>query len=281
MSFEDAIGAAFKKKEPDLAPHPPPPPVPDVRPFDNDFHGKEFEQNGGGTGIPLPPPVSDHGFDAAPRRKKKRDPSLLDRDGIKKKKVSKTELIMAGTAEERREVYERIMKYVDSFPEYVFPEAMAVSELTPLPDLQFTLARIQQRVNAKQELQVLQSGLVTSCMALEFGSTMVPGNPVMLNGFGQNIATNIAMFDDCLRQIACKYGGKMVISVEAQLGMMLMRVAANTHITNMCTESEKKPPVPIFPTDPVKDDPEPQCEPKVGGDEVGAPEGAEVSNVLG
>ena len=81
-------------------------------------------------------------------------------------------LILTGTPKERQEVYDRIMRYVDSFPEHNFPETTMISPTTPLPDLQFVLQRIQQRINAKQELQVLQSGLVTSCMALKFGSTL-------------------------------------------------------------------------------------------------------------
>lgn len=140
------------------------------------------------------------------------------------------------TPEEQHEIYEKIMCYVDSFPEHNFPEAANLNPMTTFDELTYILQHIQQCVNAKQELQVLQSGLVMSCMALEFGSTLVPGNPVKLSRFGANVSNNIAMFDDTLRQLACKYRGKMVISVEAQIGMMLMRLTANTHLTNVTME---------------------------------------------
>lgn len=220
--FEAAVSGAFAKKDqppqipPAVVPQVPPPVGAPVKPFDNEFHG-----------IPPPPDVGRKG-------KKKRRESILDRDGIHKQpKKPRLDPIKHGTPEERKDAYERIMRYVDSFPEHIFPEAVGISAELPIDDLTYILQRIQQRVNAKQELQVLQSGLVTTCMALEFGATMVPGNPVKLQGFGSNVATNIAMFDDCLRQLACKYGGKLVMSVETQIGLMLLRLAANTHITNV------------------------------------------------
>ena len=232
--FEAAVSSAFKRKgsPPPLEdPRPAPLDGPPIEPFENDFHGPP---------PPPPPPPQPR----SPKKKKRRE-GLVERDGIVKKRAPrppKEDLILAGTPKERQEVYDRIMRYVDSFPEHNFPETTMISPTTPLPDLQFVLQRIQQRINAKQELQVLQSGLVTSCMALEFGSTLIPGNPVRLSGFGANVATNINMFDDCLRQMACKYGGKMVISIEAQLGMMLLRVAANTHMTNLKSEPPPPPP---------------------------------------
>ena len=225
--FEAAVSGAFARKDqPKLTPPPPPPAVgppppppvgAPVQPFDNQFHG-------------IPPPPEEAGR----KGKKKMRENILDRDGIHRQpKKPRLDPAKHGTPEARKDAYERIMRYVDSFPEHIFPEALGISAETPIDDQTYVLQRIQQRVNAKQELQVLQSGLVTTCMALEFGATMVPGNPVRLQGFGSNVANNIAMFDDCLRQLACKYGGKVVMSVEAQIGLMLLRLAANTHITNV------------------------------------------------
>ena len=94
---------------------------------------------------------------------------------------------------------------------------------------------------------MLQSGLVTTCMAAEFASSMLPKNPIKLQGFGQNVASNIEMFNDSLKQLACKYGGSMQISVEAQIGMMLVRLAANTHLSNLQMEKvqQQQPPPPL------------------------------------
>ena len=234
--FTAAVNAAFDKPKEQPLPSGPP-----VQPFENTFHGPEEPP-------PLPPPSSSSfgppptGLPPQPPQQQqpqrdngKRRKRVRVQDGVEGgvHKQPRKEKKDPSTPEERREVYEKIMRYVDSFPEHNFPEAANLTPMTTFDELTYILQRIQQRVNAKQELQVLQSGLVTSCMALEFGSTLVPGNPVRLNGFGANVSSNIAMFDDALRQLACKYGGKMVISVEAQIGMMLMRLAANTHLTNV------------------------------------------------
>ena len=236
--FEAAVNAAFDKPRE----QPPPPSGPPVQPFENTFHGPEVPPPPPPTpsssfpppdGLPPPPPSQSFRPDGGKRRKRVRVQDGVEGGVHKQARKEKKD---PSTPDERREIYEKIMRYVDSFPEHNFPEAANLNPMTTFDELTYILQRIQQRVNAKQELQVLQSGLVTSCMALEFGSTLVPGNPVRLNGFGANVSNNIAMFDDALRQLACKYGGKMVISVEAQIGMMLMRLAANTHLTNVTME---------------------------------------------
>ena len=157
-----------------------------MEPFEHDFHG------------PPPPPQ-----EGRPRKYKKRVRLPGVEPPIKKQRPKHD----PSTPEERKELHEKIMRYVDSFPEHIFPEAMGVSPETPFDELTYVLQRIQQRINAKQELQVLQSGLVTMCMATEFGSSMIPKNPIKLKGFGTNVSSHISMFDDCLKQIACKYGG--------------------------------------------------------------------------
>ena len=234
MDFEAAVNAAFEGKGQGVSgvntppPPPPQPPQPQegipVEPFEHDFHG------------PPPPPQ-----EGRPKKYKKRVRLPGVEPPIKKQRPKHD----PSTPEERKELHEKIMRYVDSFPEHIFPEAMGVSPDTPFDELTYVLQRIQQRINAKQELQVLQSGLVTTCMAAEFASSMLPKNPIKLQGFGQNVASNIEMFNDSLKQLACKYGGSMQISVEAQIGMMLVRLAANTHLSNLQMEkvaAQQQPP---------------------------------------
>ena len=86
----------------------------------------------------------------------------------------------------------------------------------------------------------MQTGLITGAACLEMGSEMVPNNPIKLKGFATNISSNMAMFEDCLKQIQCKYGGQMQISVEATLGMLLLRCAVTVHTQNVNEEYEKK-----------------------------------------
>jgi len=230
MDFEAAVNAAFEGKGQGVSgvSTPPPPPsqggIP-VEPFEHDFHG------------PPPPPGPPPPQEGRPRKYKKR----VRLPGVEPP-IKKRPKYDPSTPEERKELHEKIMRYVDSFPEHIFPEAMGVSPETPFDELTYVLQRIQQRINAKQELQVLQSGLVTTCMAAEFASSMLPKNPIKLQGFGQNVASNIEMFNDSLKQLACKYGGSMQISVEAQIGMMLVRLAANTHLSNLQMEKVQPPP---------------------------------------
>ena len=226
--FAAAVGRAFDKGSPTnqgpsiSLPDKGPPGFDDI----NDFHGKPEPEKRGGR--------SKKGGE-----KRKRE-GRSDRDGAPREKRERTTLPLPADpkeAEGRKEAYASILRYLDSFPEHINnAEMVGLSEHSPLDQLTWTLQRIQQRVNAKQELQVLQSGLVTTCMAVEFGSKLVPRNPVKLNGFGSHVSRNIAMFDDCLKQLACKYGGQISVSVESQLALIVVRCAVNTHMENALKE---------------------------------------------
>ena len=228
--FEAAVNQAFGQGS---NPTPTPPPEPDpppmgagVDPFENDFHGRSPPRS--------PPRGGIKKKDRPPKEKRERR-ERSDRPPKKPKPVD------AATKNEQKEKYEQIMRYVDTFPEHINNhEMMGVGPDAPVDHLTFVLQRIQQRINAKQELQVLQSGLVTMCMATEFGSSMIPKNPIKLKGFGTNVSSHISMFDDCLKQIACKYGGALQISVEAQISIMLVRCAVNTHLANVQLEKDEK-----------------------------------------
>ena len=124
--FEAAVSSAFKRKgSPPPAEDPRPTPLdgPPIEPFENDFHGPP----------PPPPPHQPR----SPTKKKKRREGLVERDGIVKKRAPrppKKNPILTGTPKERQEVYDRIMRYVDSFPEHIFPEALGISAETPIDD---------------------------------------------------------------------------------------------------------------------------------------------------
>ena len=227
--FEAAVNQAFGQGSNPTPPPPevdPPPMGTGVEPFENDFHGRSPPRS--------PPRGGIKKKDRPPKEKRERR-ERSDRPPKKPKPVD------AATKNEQKEKYEQIMRYVDTFPEHINnQEMMGVGPDAPVDHLTFVLQRIQQRINAKQELQVLQSGLVTMCMAAEFGSSMIPKNPIKLKGFGTNVSSHISMFDDCLKQIACKYGGALQISVEAQISIMLVRCAVNTHLANVQLEKDEK-----------------------------------------
>lgn len=242
-AFDAAVSSAFGQKPSTEAQQPMVvPPQPES--FENDFHGKQLD--------PKPIPLKMK----KPKKSRRADP--LTGDPLPPPPPKKVRKIDMGDPLDRQDVYGMITRYADAFPEEApFHEVGHLNpEEVPLQELEFVLHRIQRRINAKQELQLLQSGLVTSCMCVEMVSDMVPGNPVKLQGFGQNVNAQISMFDNVLKQIACKYGGNVTVSVEAQLGMLLLRVAGNTHFMNLKAESEqenKDKPKPVLEEDGVFD----------------------------
>ena len=61
---------------------------------------------------------------------------------------------------------------------------------------------------------------------------------------------DISAFDTCLKQIMCKYGNDFVMSVEATLGLLLVKHAFTTHMANAAAASTVK----------IEDPPKPQEE---------------------
>ena len=222
--FEAQINRAFGQ---DRAPPPPPSPPrgggPGPAPFEHDFHGEYRE--------PSPP--------RRPRAGRKRSrsgtrrPPLERPDGSFDPRPPPPRRISDGsTIEERTEIADQIKRYSASFPEVAVPPEMSDPATNTRDALKFTLADIQQKLNARQELQLLQSGLITGCVGVEMASTFIPKNPIKLKGFATQVSSNIGMFEDTLKQIACKYGGQIPISVETQLLMLLLRCAVSTHTQN-------------------------------------------------
>ena len=250
--FEAQINRAFGQ---DRFPAPPSPPRgggPGPAPFEHDFHGEHR--------APSPP--------RRPRAGRKRSRSgtrrpLVERpDGSFDPRPPPPRRISDGsTIEERTEIADQIKRYSASFPDVAVPPEMGDPATNTRDALKFTLAEIQQKLNARQELQLLQSGLVTGCVGVEMASTFIPKNPIKLKGFATQVSSNIAMFDDTLKQIACKYGGQIPISVETQLLMLLLRCAVSTHTQNVTMEKNEDvitdfgrpqtPPPPPPPPDPA------------------------------
>ena len=243
-SFDDAVSGAFGRRapvdgsEPSLLP-----PVKAVVEPPHEFHGPE-----------RPPPDEHMPTIIAPRREDQpqprgRPPGLKKqhcdegplRDGeVREREPKKKRTDPFSSPEERKEVIEALMRYQAAFPEVAAMVPPDVGTDTySLDHLQFMLASVTQRINQKQELKILQTGLISTSMMVEFGSTLVPNNPVKLKGFGSSITAQIGIFDDVLKQIACKYGGNLPVTVEMQLGMLLLRVAGATHMANAATEKKE------------------------------------------
>ena len=145
----------------------------------------------------------------------------------------------------------QILRYCDAFPEHAGNTKMMVeSNRMSIPELQFELAQLTRRVNQQQELTMMRTGLITGCAAIEFGSSFIPGQPVKLHGFSASVSADISAFDTCLKQIMCKYGNDFVMSVEATLGLLLVKHAFTTHMANAAAASTVK----------IEDPPKPQEE---------------------
>ena len=146
----------------------------------------------------------------------------------------------------------QILRYCDAFPEHAGNTRMMVeADRMSIPELEFELAQLTRRVNQQQELSMMRTGLITGCAAIEFGSSFIPGQPVKLQGFSGSISADISSFDTCLKQIMCKYGNEFVMSVEATLGLLLVKHAFTTHMANAATVAkvkvEKDPPKEVKP----------------------------------
>ena len=135
----------------------------------------------------------------------------------------------------------QIIRYCDAFPEHAGNTRMMVeADRMSIPELEFELAQLTRRVNQQQELSMMRTGLITGCAAIEFGSSFIPGQPVKLQGFSGSISADISSFDTCLKQIMCKYGNEFVMSVEATLGLLLVKHAFTTHMANAAAVAKVK-----------------------------------------
>jgi len=180
-----------------------------------------------------------------PKKTRKRKGQPLEIEEVKKPKTEEEE------DPEQQAQYAQLVRFCEAFPECA--DGIMVAPDAPPAEIEFQLATIQRRINAKNELGMLRAGLVTGCMLVEAGNGLV-GSPILLKGFGVSVQASAEQFDDCLKQLLCKYGGSFSLSAEGTLGLLLMKHAATTHMVNKADEAKKdKEKKSLFPPSP--DDP--------------------------
>jgi hypothetical protein len=167
-----------------------------------------------------------------PREERKRKERDETEERPKKKKT-----LLPEELEAQKELFAQLVRYCEAFPEcsqgiFVHPEA-------PCEEIEFQLATIQRRINAKNELGMMRAGLVTGCMLMETGNDLM-GSPLLLRGFAISVQAAGEQFDSVLKQILCKYGGNFAMSCEATLGLLLLKHAATTHMVNSAEAMAKK-----------------------------------------
>lgn len=182
---------------------------------------------------PPPPPKKEEKKEKRPR---KRDKEVSE----PKPKRKKIEEVNEEESAECAELYQQLVRFAEAFPDCAGQIPVDLSERSGKNELEFHLAKIQRRINAKNELDVVRSGLVSTCMVAEMGSTFIPGEPVKLKGFAMSVQANIQAFDTCLKQVLCKYGDKFALSAEATLGLLLLKHGATTHMANLAQEAKKE-----------------------------------------
>ena len=166
------------------------------------------------------------------KREKKKKEDVEERPPKRKKEDEEEEVDV-----EQQNLYAQLIRYCEAFPECA--EGVMVAPDAPQAEIEFQLATIQRRINAKNELGMMRAGLITGCMLFEAGNDMM-GSPVLLKGFATSIQASAQDFDDVLKQILCKYGGNFSLSCEATLGLLLCKHAATVHMANMVEKAKKE-----------------------------------------
>ena len=128
--------------------------------------------------------------------KKKRKERAPEEEKPKKKRAPEPE--EEEVDEHQKTLYAQLIRYCEAFPEC--SQGIMLPPDAPPQEIEFQLATIQRRINAKNELGIMRAGLVTGCMLVEAGNGMV-GSPVLLKGFGISVQASAEQFDDVLKQI--------------------------------------------------------------------------------
>ena len=165
-------------------------------------------------------------------KERKRKERPLDEERLPKKKK-----VLPEEAEAQKELFAQLVRYCEAFPECA--QGMFVHPEAPCEEIEFQLATIQRRINAKNELGMMRAGLVTGCMLMETGNDLM-GSPLLLRGFAVSVQAAGEQFDSVLKQILCKYGGNFAMSCEATLGLLLLKHAATTHMVNSAEAQAKR-----------------------------------------
>jgi hypothetical protein len=188
-------------------------------------------------GPPEPPVETVEPPKKAKKERKRKEPVEEPPEKPKKARKHDIEEVDEEIVLHQQSLYNQLIRYCEAFPECA--DGIMVPQDAPPDEIEFQLATIQRRINAKNELGIMRAGLVTGCMLVEAGNDMV-GSPVLLKGFGMSVQASAEQFDDVLKQVLCKYGGSFSLTCEATLGLLLMKHAATTHMVNMAEKVKKE-----------------------------------------
>ena len=175
--------------------------------------------------------------DIEPKPKRKREDPEPKPKRKREKKEEPPEVKPEEEDVEQQNLYAQLVRYCEAFPECA--NGVMVAPDAPQSEIEFQLATIQRRINAKNELGILRAGLVTGCMLVEAGNDIM-GSPVLLKGFATSVQVSAQDFDDVLKQVLCKYGGSFSLTCEATLGLLLCKHAASAHMANMVEKTKKE-----------------------------------------
>ena len=172
-SFDDAVSGAFGRRPPEESTSVLPP-VREVVEPPHDFHGPQLSAIDERLPTIVQPPTADrprprgrplgskkrHRDENRPPRED-RPPKIDPLTGEPIERVPKKKRTDPfSSPEERKEVVETIMRYQAAFPDFgsMVPPDINQDNYS-LDHLQFMLQTITQRINQKQELKILQTGL--------------------------------------------------------------------------------------------------------------------------
>ena len=172
-----------------------------------------------------------------PKPKRKREDPEQKPKRKREKKEEPPEVKPEEEDVEQQNLYAQLVRYCEAFPECA--DGVMVAADAAQSEIEFQLATIQRRINAKNDLGILRAGLVTGCMLVEAGNDIM-GSPVLLKGFATSVQVSAQDFDDVLKQILCKYGGSFSLTCEATLGLLLCKHAASAHMANMVEKTKKE-----------------------------------------
>ena len=174
--------------------------------------------------------------------------------------------------DERAGLYAQLCTFIDTFP--ADAAACNITKADSNADtetLKLQIAKINQRISARQELGIMHMMLISGSAGLEHAAEMIPGKPVKLQGLATNVAGSIHMFDEALKQVQCKYAGALSFGPEATVLFTLLRVCTTTHMANRVKEAALHTLVPPVAT----------LRPTEGSSRLGEVDSSAVSNAAG
>jgi len=186
------------------------------------------------------------GISKEPAQKRKADSepaSSLKRTRSRKETKREEPVVPPNTPEEpetdeRASLYAQLCTFIDTFPgDAAACNITKADSNADTETLKFQIAKINQRISARQELGIMHMMLISGSAGLEHAAEMIPGRPVKLQGLATNVAGSIHMFDEALKQVQCKYAGALSFGPEATVLFTLLRVCTTTHMANRVKEA--------------------------------------------